>query len=96
MRGVVGAREMVAGMGILTGRWPVEWMWARVAGDLLDVGMLSAALRSGDTRKERVAAALASVGVVTALDVACSVKLTKSRPADDERFGYGDQVEATP
>jgi hypothetical protein len=35
-----GAREIAAGVGIELRRRPVRWLWARVAGDVLDLTML--------------------------------------------------------
>jgi hypothetical protein len=41
-----GAREVAAGVGIELHRRPVRWLWARVAGDVLDLTMLGAVLGS--------------------------------------------------
>lgn len=74
-----GLREIAAGVGILTRTrpsWRAGWLWARVAGDMLDLGALFAALR-GNSEKGCVAAAIASVAGVTALDILCGAKLTK-------------------
>src|SRR5437868_6130847 len=38
-----GLREIAAGIGILTTPRPVGWMWARVAGDALDLSALASA-----------------------------------------------------
>src|ERR1700712_14640 len=35
-----GIREIVCGIGILSSNRPTEWMWARVAGDTLDLATL--------------------------------------------------------
>ena len=43
---VMGLREMASGVGILTGRRPSDWLWARVGGDVIDVASLGMALRS--------------------------------------------------
>jgi len=43
----VGVRELVAGAGILAQRRPVPGLWARVAGDGMDLALLANALRSG-------------------------------------------------
>jgi uncharacterized membrane protein len=40
---VVGVRELAAAAGLLLSESPV-WLWARVAGDVMDLGMLSRAL----------------------------------------------------
>src|SRR3954452_14930596 len=36
-----GARELACGIGILTGRRTAGWLWARVAGDTLDLAYLA-------------------------------------------------------
>jgi hypothetical protein len=72
----VGIREAVSGIGILTASNPVGWRWARVAGDLMDLSLLSVALARKPARPERIAAALAAVSGVTALDVWAGLRLT--------------------
>src|SRR5579884_2626028 len=37
---VYGVREIACGIGILASSRPTEWLWARVAGDALDLGAL--------------------------------------------------------
>ena len=75
-----GLREIAAGVGILSRAKPGPvWLWARVAGDALDLGALGVALDSDDTRRENVVIATAAVVGVTALDVYCACKLTQER-----------------
>jgi uncharacterized membrane protein len=74
MRGL-GLREMTAGVGILTRPAPAGWLWARVAGDAMDLALLGAALSSNKARWGRVAAATAAVVGVTALDLLSAVQL---------------------
>jgi len=65
-----GAREMVAGIGLLTQRRKGPWIGARVAGDALDFGVLMAAAARGSSRVQRnVALATAAVAPVIAADV---------------------------
>lgn len=81
MRGAVGAREIAAGVGILRQRGRVGWLWARVAGDLLDLAMLRAAYvaYSGDSdRRRRVARTTVAIAGITAADVIATVKLSRS------------------
>jgi uncharacterized membrane protein len=73
-----GLREMASGVGILTQHRPTLWMWGRVGGDALDLACLAAALRSTDGNPGRIAAAMAAVAGVTALDVLCSQQLSQS------------------
>jgi uncharacterized membrane protein len=65
-----GLREIAAGVGLLSRRRPAAWMWARIAGDLIDLASLGAALRGrGRGRhRARVAGAIGAVLGVTALD----------------------------
>jgi uncharacterized membrane protein len=71
-----GLRELAAGIGILTNPRPAGWLWARVAGDAVDISSLVSAVggRKNDTGK--VGIALASVVGVTALDVYCAQELS--------------------
>ena len=71
-----GLRELAAGIGILSSSGPHPgWLWARVAGDALDLGALGAALESKHSHKGNVSVALASVAGITLLDIYCASKL---------------------
>ena len=75
-----GLRELLAGVGILSRARPGPvWLWARVAGDTLDLSALGVALESNDTKRDHVVIATAAVVGVTALDVYCAWKLTQDR-----------------
>ncbi|MGD9765061.1 MAG: SRPBCC family protein [Candidatus Binatia bacterium] len=71
-----GLREIGTGLGILTRRRPAGWLWARVLGDLLDLGFLSKAMQSTPAHRGRLATAAVAVAGVTALDIACSRQLS--------------------
>jgi hypothetical protein len=71
----MGMREITAGIGILTKERPARWMWARVAGDVVDLAMLGAAVPPSN-RRNRVAVSVALVGAIFALDVYCARQLT--------------------
>ena len=75
----LGAREVANGLAILNQPRTAAWVWARVGGDLVDLALLAAALKSRRSRRKRLIAAAAAVGGVTALDVLCSHRL--SQPA---------------
>jgi len=64
----LGARELSAGVGLLTRRRSSPWLWARVAGDIVDLGLLGNVLRSPKADRTRVGGALAAVAGVTLLD----------------------------
>jgi uncharacterized membrane protein len=74
----VGAREIAAGIGILRGPRPAGWLWARVAGDLMDLALLGSALRSRNTNPARVGASMAALAGVTALDFLTSRELGRA------------------
>ena len=78
MRTAYGLREVVAGVGILTTADPAPWLWARVAGDALDLGTLLSAHDEDKPEHVRrnVDLALASVVAVTALDVYTALAFT--------------------
>jgi hypothetical protein len=64
-----GAREIMAGIGILSQRRPRGFVWARVAGDAVDLALLGNAMSSKHNDRDRVAVATAAVSVITLLDV---------------------------
>ncbi len=76
-----GAREVGAGAGLFGSSRRSGWMWARVAGDALDLSTLGAALASGVNRR-KVGATAAVVGV-TVLDVVTAVRTTHRVGTDD-------------
>jgi hypothetical protein len=74
-----GAREIAAGVGLLSGRKPALWMWARVLGDVLDVLALAEAMKPDNRghKRTRAGVALLMVMGVTALDLVCALQLTR-------------------
>jgi hypothetical protein len=66
-----GLREIGTGIGLLVSHNKAPWLWGRVAGDVLDLATLGAAMGSS-RRREAVAMAIGSVAMVTALDIACA------------------------
>jgi hypothetical protein len=77
-----GLREIGTGLGILASRDKAPWLWGRVAGDVLDLATLGAAMGQS-RRKEAVAMVIGSVAMVTALDIACARALQDGQ-ADEE------------
>ena len=82
-----GLREIGTGIGLLMNERRAPWMWARVAGDVLDLATLGAALGSS-RRREAVAMAIGTVAMVTALDVACAQAL--GQDSQQEQRWYPD------
>ncbi len=64
----MGIREIASGIGVLAQRRPRASLWARVAGDALDLALLTKKLGQRNTRKARIAGAAAMVLAVGALD----------------------------
>jgi uncharacterized membrane protein len=78
---LVGLRELTAAAGILTQRRPGQWLWARVAGDVMDLLALGLALTSGSNKRQRVAAAFVAVAGTTAADLQSAEWLTDGSDA---------------
>ena len=72
-----GARELASGVGILSQRRPALWLWSRVAGDVLDLATLAAAMTSRRSRRGRIMIATAAVAGVTALDLVAARRLSR-------------------
>lgn len=80
-----GARELAAGVGILAQSNPTAWLWARVAGDLLDLSSLGKAMVSDGNERAKTVAATAAVVGVTVADVRCAMQLTSMKNHDQAR-----------
>jgi len=68
----LGARETMAGMGVLFSDKPVVPLWGRVAGDAMDLALLGAAMKSPGNERGRLAGATGMVVGVTLLDFAAA------------------------
>ena len=84
-----GLRELAAGVGILTNQTnPAPWLWARVAGDALDLASLGATLAGPANNGAATVFGIVNVAAVTALDVICAQRLTEEQqqhPAEPPR-----------
>jgi uncharacterized membrane protein len=74
---LLGARELAAGAGILIRRKPAGWLWARVAGDVMDLALLGIAAARAARSRGRVAASAGAVAGVTVADVVEAVRLSR-------------------
>lgn len=74
----LGAREIAHGIGIFSQRNPLEAVWTRVGGDLIDLACLGVAFSSSETDKARLAFATANVLGVAALDLICAQQLARN------------------
>ncbi|ANE44505.1 hypothetical protein [Deinococcus puniceus] len=72
-----GVRELTAGGAILTQTTTPQWLWARVAGDAMDIATLALALGPQNEKRANAAAALVAVVGITALDIWTALQLTR-------------------
>ncbi|HWG56046.1 MAG TPA: SRPBCC family protein [Gaiellaceae bacterium] len=72
---LIGVRELAAGAGILARPRPAGWLWARVAGDALDLVLLEVAAVRAAASRPRLALALGAVVGTAAADVVEAVRL---------------------
>ena len=73
---VCGAREFVAGVGILALNKPTApWLWARVGGNALDIAALVMTYRNSAATRKAVGFSLVNVVAITVLDVWCAQQL---------------------
>ncbi len=77
IRWACGAREIGAGVAILSQPMAARWLWARVAGDAADLALLGTAFGARHSDTGRLTAATAAVAGVTALDIYTGVRLTR-------------------
>jgi uncharacterized membrane protein len=75
---LIGVRELIAGVGILTRPRPTGWVAGRVAADAVDLALTSVAFVAGPPRRERVALTLAALLGVAAVDTTCALRLGAS------------------
>ncbi len=72
----LGVRELIPGVTILTQPSSAPWLWARVASDIMDLGLLAAAWRT-PTQRHRLLVVAGSVVAITVLDVVCAQQLSE-------------------
>jgi hypothetical protein len=75
-----GVREIATGVAILGMDQPRAAVWGRVAGDAMDLAALGSGFTKDNPRKENLAAAIATVAGITALDYWCAKRLGSGRP----------------
>jgi hypothetical protein len=86
-----GLREIGAGAGILTQPDPTPYVWARVAGDAMDMLALLAAAGDRNRRRGSAVAALLAVVGVTALDVFCARELSAVKQRSQRVRDYSNR-----
>ncbi|MFL6584078.1 MAG: SRPBCC family protein [Chthoniobacterales bacterium] len=93
----LGLREITSGVGILTQREPTGWVWSRVAGDAVDLGLLATAYMSDACEDEdRIEAAAAAVAGVTLADIACAVLLSRGERRRSRQISQTITIGRTP
>ena len=75
----MGARELAVGAGVLLQPGNPFWLWARTAGDAMDLGMLAAAAGQRGADPRRLAAAALSVAAIAAFDAGTGRQLQRRR-----------------
>lgn len=81
----MGVRELSVVPGLFDRPRPGGFLAARVGGDLLDLGLLAAALGTGKNRRGRVGLAAMAVAGVTVLDLVASVAASRGNdPSSDD------------
>lgn len=75
MMRLVGVRELVAGLGLISGRWSGGWFSFRTGGDLMDLTLLGAAFSGRGSDTGRLSMATAMVLGATAMDVLGALEL---------------------
>lgn len=74
-----GMREIASGVYILSNPGDARGLWARVAGDLLDMGTLWSGLaQPSNSRRKNVALAMGAVAGITALDIMTARQLDRA------------------
>lgn len=84
-----GLRELACGIGILTSAKVAPFLWARIAGDALDIGTIVARSDSSSSAgRNRTLGSLVSVLGVTALDIYAARGVDHTAPRDNATALY--------
>jgi uncharacterized membrane protein len=93
---LMGAREIAAGIGVLMQpRRPMP-LWVRVAGDVMDLGLLGLAMGRKRSSTPRLLAAVAAVGGAMALDIVAARKIQAAYEAANEPVIFSVTINKTP
>ncbi len=88
----LGLREIGSGVGILRNPGSAGWLWARAAGDAMDLALLAGSARDDDANRARIAAATVAVAGVAYLDVLTGEQLSRSDGAGEATIERGKDV----
>ena len=75
---MMGMREIAQGVAILSMDDPTPGIYARVAGDALDLAALGTTMGAENANRGNISTAMAMVAGITALDVLCAKQLTEN------------------
>jgi uncharacterized membrane protein len=92
----MGLREIAAGFGVLAQPRRPAPLWARVAGDLVDLGLLGLAAGTKRTSGARLAGAVAAVAGVMALDIVAAKKIQTSYEEANQPVIFSVTINKTP
>jgi len=88
----LGLREIGSGVGILRNPGSARWLWARAAGDAMDLALLAGSLRDDEANRGRLAAATVAVAGVAYLDVLTGEQLSRSNGSGEATIERGRDV----
>lgn len=74
----LGARELLAGVGLLAQPRSARWLWSRVLGDAMDLTLLGDGFTQRRAKVGRLIAATAAVAGVTAIDAFSAARQTRN------------------
>jgi uncharacterized membrane protein len=80
-----GAREIAAGIAILSQPERARWLWSRVGGDALDLAWLGREMAGAGSERDKLGMAAAAVAGVTALDIVAAQRLQREPRASRTR-----------
>jgi len=75
---LVGGRELASGVGLLTQRRQIPWLWSRVAGDAMDLALILSACGRRNPARTRSWVTAGVVAAIAAADVTASVRETST------------------
>jgi hypothetical protein len=76
---LLGVREIATGTGVLFGDATGKWMWGRVAGDLMDIGIVGGQLAAKLGTRHRLIGTLVFLTAVLIYDAKTAMRLGAHR-----------------
>jgi uncharacterized membrane protein len=91
---ILGLREVISGIGILSSSRDPKWVWSRLGGDIIDVALLKTGLASSNSDRARGLAATAMVLGVAAVDGLTALELSRETAVSGGSFTHPITVTA--